>query len=56
MNMPDGSSPDPAQQFPQHNRAATAKDRPRPGFPHQSVHELVELRMGHAIESSKFAA
>jgi hypothetical protein len=56
MHMPDGSSPDPAQQFARDDRAATAKDHPRPGFPHQRIYELVKLLMGHAIESSSFAA
>lgn len=56
MDVPCGSSPDPPHQFPQHYRAATAKDRPRPGLPHQSVRELVKLRMGHAMKSSNFAA
>jgi hypothetical protein len=56
MNMPDGSSPEPAQHFAHYDRAATTKDRPRPGLPHQSVDKLVKLRIGHAINSSNFAA
>ena len=46
-NVPCGSSRDPAQQFAQHDRAATAKNEHRPGLPGQSVDELVNLRIGH---------
>jgi hypothetical protein len=56
MNIPGGASPDPAQQFAQHHRAHAAKNDHRPGFPHQDVDKLVELRMGHATKSSNFAA
>jgi hypothetical protein len=56
MNMPGRATPDPPHQFPQHNRAATAKNQPRPRLPHQSVDDLVKLRMGHTMESSSFAA
>jgi len=56
VNMPGGLSPDPAQHFAQYDRAATTKDRPRPGLPHQSVDKLVKLRISHATESSNFAA
>jgi hypothetical protein len=56
MNMPDGSSPNPAQHFAHYDRAATTQDRPRPSLPHQSVDKLVKLRISHAPESSNFAA
>jgi hypothetical protein len=56
MNVPCRSSPDPAQQFAQHNPAKTAKDHQRPGLPHQSVHELVELRVGHIHTCCEFHA
>jgi hypothetical protein len=56
MNVACGSSPDPAQQFAQHNRAKTAKDYHRPGLPHQSVYELVKLRIGHIHTCCEFHA
>lgn len=56
MNVPGGSSPDPAQQFAQHHRAHAAKNEQRPGLPHQGVDKLVKVRMDHAITSSNFAA
>jgi hypothetical protein len=56
MEIPVGSAPNPAQQFAQHNRAATAKDHPRPGLPHQSVHEMVKLRIRHAKNRNNFVA
>lgn len=54
MDAPCGSPPDPAQQFAHYDRTATAEDRPRPGLPHQSVYELVKLRMGHATRKQQF--
>jgi hypothetical protein len=51
-----GSSPDPVEEFAQHNPATTAKDDHRPGLRHQSVYELVKLRIGHAKDGSNFAA
>jgi hypothetical protein len=56
MNVPSGSSPDPAQQFAQHHRAHAAKNEHRPGPPHQDVDELLKLRIRHAMKSSNFAA
>ena len=56
MKDPCGSSSDPAQQFAQHNPATTAKDDHRPGLPHQSVHELVKLRIGHIHICCEFRA
>jgi hypothetical protein len=55
-NVPFGSSSDPAQQFAQHNRAKPAKDDHRPGLPHQSVYELVKLRIGHVHICCEFHA
>jgi hypothetical protein len=55
-NVPCGSSPDPPQQFAQQHSAASAKDDHRPGLPHQSVHELVKLRMGHIHICCEFHA
>ena len=56
MNLPNGSSPHSAQQFAQDNPPDTAKDHPRPNLPHKSIDELVQLRIGHALNSSIFAA
>lgn len=56
MNVPCGSSPDPAQQFAQHNPAKTAKDDQQPGLPHQSVYELVQLQVGHIHICCEFRA
>jgi hypothetical protein len=56
MEIPFGSPPDPAQQFAQQDCPASAKDDDRPGLPHQSVYELVQLRTWHARNSSNFAA
>jgi hypothetical protein len=55
-NVPCGSSPDPVQQFAQDNPAKTAKDDHRPGLPHQSVDELVKLRIGHIHICCEFRA
>lgn len=54
-NVPCGSPRDPAQQFAQHNRAATAEDDHRPSLPRQSVYELVKLR-GHIHICCEFRA
>jgi hypothetical protein len=51
-----GPSPDPAQEFAQYNPAKSAKDDYRPGLPQQSVHELVELRIGHIHICCEFRA
>jgi hypothetical protein len=55
-NIPSDSSPDPAEQFTQHNRAATEEDNDWPGFPHQSMYELVKLRIGHIHPCCEFRA
>ena len=52
MNPPRGAAPQSAQQFPRDDRAAAAKDGHRPRPPHQSVDDLVQLRIRHAAESS----
>jgi hypothetical protein len=54
MDVSCGSPADPPHQFAHHDRATTAKDRPRPGFPHQSGHELVKLRIGHGTRKQQF--
>lgn len=54
MDVSCGASADPSHQFAHHYRAATAKDRPRPGFPHQSGHELLKLRIGHVTRKQQF--
>jgi hypothetical protein len=51
-----GSPPEPSQQFAQNHCATNAKDGNRPGLPQQDVDELVQLRIGHAGESSSFVA
>jgi len=56
MNPSRGAVPQPAQQFPHDDCAATAKDGQRPRPPHQSVDNLVQLRVRHAAESSSFVA
>ena len=56
MNVPGGSSSDPAQQFAQHHHAHAEKNEQRPGLPHQDIGKLVKLRMGHTMKSSNFAA
>jgi hypothetical protein len=47
MKVPRGSTPDPARQFTKQDDANPAKDDHRPGLPHQSVNQLVQLRIGH---------
>lgn len=54
MNVPGGSTPDPPHQFAHYDCAATTKDRPRPGLPHQSVDKLVKLRISHATRKQQF--
>jgi hypothetical protein len=56
MNMPCRSTSDPPHQFAHHDRAASAENDHGPRLPHQSVDDLIKLRMGHMTESSSFAA
>jgi hypothetical protein len=56
MKVPRGSTSDPAHQFPKQDYANPAKNDHRPRLPHQSVNQLVQMRIGHAKESSIFAA
>jgi hypothetical protein len=56
MKAARGSTPNPAQQLPQHHSADPAKDGHRPGLPDQGMHELAHLRIWHAENRSSFAA
>ena len=56
MNLPGRSPPDPAEQFTQQDQANSAKDDQRPRFPHQSVDQMVQLRIGHTRICSGFRA
>lgn len=57
VNMPCGSPPDPAQEFTQQDQANPPKNDHRPRFPHQSVDQLVQLRIGHTPHiGSRFRA